>query len=128
MVLWLNRRTTDSEEAGMAPFRIRVVRQSSTGTVRVGLAGEFDLQARAELTATLAGVLSAAPVPAQVDIDLTATELLDCTAIGVLMSARATAESAGCWLRVVNARGMPRRVLELLELLAVLTQPSALHR
>jgi anti-sigma B factor antagonist len=92
-----------------APGQIAVDDQDGTWVVRV--LGEHDLTTREPLATELERV---AATGARVVVDLSGTEFLDSTILGVLIGghAQASANHAG-YAFVAPAGGRPRRLLEL---------------
>lgn len=81
------------------------------GVAVVAAEGEFDLNTAQELSQAVERAVS--EVSPRVVIDLTRTTFLDSSAIGALISAARTADSAGGWVRLVGLQGNVRRLLEL---------------
>jgi anti-sigma B factor antagonist len=85
---------------------------SDDGVVCLAVAGEVDLDSadvlRAAIDEALAGEAGVALV-----VDLDHVTFLDSTGIAVLVAGRHAAAERGWVLRVVNPRGMVRRVLEI---------------
>ena len=76
------------------------------------LGGEFDMEARSELTgAVLAAV--ADPGADAVTLDLAGTTFLDSEALAGVITGMNAARAAGKPLRLVNAIGTVRRVLDI---------------
>jgi anti-anti-sigma factor len=86
-------------------------RDGSTDRVRIRLvlAGEFDLAARDAFEGALASALRAGDV----EVDMAGVSFLDCSGIGVLTRGLRQAWRDGRGLRVVNADGSVRHMLEL---------------
>lgn len=89
------------------------------GVVRLRLHGEFDLAAVPALNAAIDDAL-ATPAPRGLVLDLHEVTLLDCATLGALLRGRLIAVDRGVPYRAIGARGMPRRVMELTGILAVL--------
>jgi anti-anti-sigma factor len=89
------------------------------GAVRLRLRGELDLAAVPRLSAAIEDAL-AVPAPCGLVLDLGEVTFLDCATLGALMQGRAMALDRGRPYQVTGARGLPRRVMELTGLLAVL--------
>jgi anti-anti-sigma factor len=99
------------------------------GGVRVALSGDIDLAVREDLRHVLAGVVAVAP--GAVDLDLHELTFLDCSGIAEFVQAYLDARGRGHILTVSGPRGIVRRVLELTDVLAVLTpdpQTTVPHR
>jgi anti-sigma B factor antagonist len=94
------------------------------GVLRVVLAGEFDLTAAPALSAAIRDALAARRVR-EVQIDLYLVEFVDAVTLGVLLDGRDRAALSGIMYRVVNARGMPLRLLLITGMLDALTGPGA---
>lgn len=93
----------------MTPVRVRV---TEVGEWRVvSAAGELDVAAVPMMRRALAGLLEPG-VPAVV-VDLSGALLLDCACITVLVDAAARSRTLATEFRVVGARAMVRRVLDI---------------
>jgi anti-anti-sigma factor len=77
----------------------------------VRLAGDFDINARDELRTTLLEAIHAAG-PAEVVVDFDEAAFLDSEAMGALIEGLNAGREAGVPLRIVNAKGLVHRVLE----------------
>ncbi|HET6529590.1 MAG TPA: STAS domain-containing protein [Actinoplanes sp.] len=84
---------------------------STPDGVCVYLGGEVDLSVSGHLYEVLGDVLDQTLGP--VEVDLRDLRLLDCTGITALLRARDDAHRCGRVLMVSNARGVVRRVLDL---------------
>ena len=93
------------------PFLARSVR--SGPTERVAVTGEVDLLSAGELERRLRRVIAESRCRTIV-VDLGGVEFLAARGVSVLLAAKLAAEEAGRDLRVVNARGLPAKVLRLL--------------
>jgi anti-anti-sigma factor len=83
-----------------------------TGELVLRLAGEFDMDARAELAeAVLAAV--ADPAATAVTLDLARTTFLDSEALGAVITGMNAARAAGKPFLLINAGGSVRRVLDI---------------
>lgn len=98
-------------------------RSASPGTVVVAVAGEVDMATAPALHAALLAAL-ADHAPAVVDVDLSACTFLDCSGITVLGAAYATAQASGCQMWARYPQRLVRLVLEVTDLLDVLTAPD----
>jgi anti-anti-sigma factor len=100
-------------------------RDDSTDRVRIRLvlAGEFDLAARDELESALASALRAGDVV----VDMGEVTFLDCSGVGVLTRGLSQAWREGRGLRVVNAAGSVRHMLELTGVAQELIVLSSVH-
>ena len=95
-----------------------------TRTVVLTLDGEFDITDRAELEdATLAAVAAAGT--GRVVVDLAAVAFIDSEAVAALIIGYQAAVAAGCDYRLVNARGLVRRILDIAGLLELIGEPAA---
>jgi anti-anti-sigma factor len=74
-------------------------------------AGAFDLSNRRILCDAICA--AAGNAPTVIEIDLGAVRFMDAGVIRVLMGHRDQLHDIGCALRVVNANGLPARVLDL---------------
>jgi anti-anti-sigma factor len=92
------------------------------GVVRLRLRGEFDLAAVAALSAAIDDGLAAAPTRGLV-LDVHEVTFLDCATLGVLMRGHLVAAKQGLPYEAVGARGLPRSVMEMTGILAVLEPP-----
>lgn len=99
--------------------------RDAPGAVRVVLSGELDMSVQDELHEVLHTLLAASAGVTEVDLrDVT---LLDCAVIGELVRAHLDARRRGQVLVVTRPRGFVREVLELANVLALLTsRPVAL--
>jgi anti-anti-sigma factor len=104
-------------------------RRSAWGTVVVAVAGEVDMATAAELHAALLDALRV-HTPTVLDVDLSACTFLDCSGIGVLVAAHATARATGCQMWARNPRRLVRLMLEVTGLLDLFTAPNdaTVHR
>jgi anti-sigma B factor antagonist len=84
----------------------------------VRLAGELDLAVVDQLERDLRAALAQAS--STLHVDLADVTYIDSSSVGVLMRTLATATNEGKVLRVVNASGVPRRVLEVAGVAAAL--------
>jgi anti-sigma B factor antagonist len=92
------------------------------GVVWLRLRGEFDLATVAPLNAAIDDALTA---PRGLVVDLHGVTFLDCATVGVLMRGRNLALDRGLSYRTVGAHGIPRWVMELTGVLAVLDGQQA---
>jgi anti-anti-sigma factor len=91
----------------------QIVREAAV----VRLSGDFDINARDEMrTALLAAVQSG---PTEVVIDFAGAAFLDSEAMGALIEGLHAGRAAGVPLRIVNARGLVHRVLDVSGVLAL---------
>jgi anti-anti-sigma factor len=109
----------------MIPFhQVRTVR-TAPDTVRVLLSGEIDMSVQEELRNALRAVVAG---PAGViEVDLHHVAFLDCAVIGELVRAHLDARLHGQILVATRPQGFVRELLELANVLALLTpRPAAL--
>jgi anti-sigma B factor antagonist len=85
------------------------------GVVRVWLAGEFDMDNSAELTASLLQAIDD-PHVGRVIVDMRGTTFMDSSGVSALTNAQYAATQAGKTFEVANWTKDVRRVFELLEL------------
>lgn len=97
----------------MTPPIYQIVREAAV----VRLAGDFDINARDELHAALVEAVQAGP--AEVVIDFDGAVFLDSEAMGALIEGLNAGRDAGVPLRIVNAHGLVRRVLDVSGVLAL---------
>ena len=88
----------------------RAISRRDDGTGMVYLVGELDLAVVDELEAELRDALARAT--SALKVDLSDVTYIDSSSVGVLMRTLAAATDDGKTMRVVNARGVCRRVLE----------------
>jgi anti-sigma B factor antagonist len=100
------------------------VSSAGGGVVRLTLSGEIDLAVRGRLRHVVEARLAGEGVSALL-IDVAAVTFLDCGGIGVLIAGRHHAADIGCGYRVVNARGIVARVLDLTGVRSFLELPLA---
>jgi anti-sigma B factor antagonist len=92
----------------------------SAGVARVAMSGDFDLAAVSAARASMESYLAADEV-SEVVADLSAVTFLDSSGIGALIGCRRAAEGRGKGFRVTNPRGRIRDVLELTNVMPLLT-------
>jgi len=92
----------------------QIVREAAV----VRLAGDFDINARDEMRAALLEAVHTAG-PAEVVIDFDGAAFLDSEAMGALIEGLNAGREAGVPLRIVNAHGLVRRVLDVSGVLAL---------
>jgi anti-anti-sigma factor len=92
----------------------QIVREAAV----VRLAGDFDINARDELRTALFDAIRAAG-PAEVVIDFAGAAFLDSEAMGALIEGLNAGREAGVSMRIVNARGLVHRVLDVSGVLAL---------
>lgn len=83
----------------------------------IRLSGDFDINARDEMRNTLLAAVHAAPDEVVLDFDEAA--FLDSEAMGALIEGLNAGRAAGVPLRIVNARGIVHRVLDVSGVLAL---------
>jgi anti-sigma B factor antagonist len=84
----------------------------SGSLVTVVLTGEIDVATSAAVEAAVAGSVAAEGVTA-VEVDLSDVDFLDSSGISALLMGRRNAEERQLAFRVMGARGVTRRVLEM---------------
>ena len=92
----------------------QIVREAAV----IRLAGDFDINARDEMRAALLDAVETAG-PAEVVIDFAEAAFLDSEAMGALIEGLNAGNQAGVPLRIVNARGLVHRVLDVSGVLAL---------
>jgi anti-sigma B factor antagonist len=99
------------------------VRPQANGSVKVTLAGEFDLSTAADLR----GCLSRSEVldANRIDVDLTGVSFLDSSSIGLLVATCKRVRVAGSTFSVECGTGPARRVLEISGLIEYLQAGDA---
>jgi anti-anti-sigma factor len=85
-------------------------RAEGKGSIRLVLAGELDLAARAHFQQALTDAQSDAP---RVILDLRALTLIDCASLSLVFDAAVEARRTGALLILLDPRGQVRRVLDL---------------
>ncbi len=96
-----------------------------TRTVVLTLDGEFDITSRAELEQAALAAVSAAGRGGRVVVDLDAVSFIDSEAVAAIILGYRAAADAGCAYRLVNARGLVRRILEIAGLLELIGEDGA---
>ena len=94
-----------------------------TGLVAVAVAGEIDLATVPTLHEHIDALLAEDAVTGLV-VDLSAVTFLDSSGIGALVGCLRKANQAGKSLRVENAHGLVRDVLELTNVMPLLSGPT----
>jgi anti-sigma B factor antagonist len=94
------------------------------GTVTIEAVGDIDLSAVATLREQVDALVAAEAVTGIV-IDLAGVHFLDSSGIGALVGSLRAAQEHGRSLRVVHATGLVRDVLELTNVLPLLTDPES---
>jgi anti-sigma B factor antagonist len=92
----------------------QIVREAAV----VRLAGDFDINARDEMRAALLDAVRAAG-PTEVVVDFDEAAFLDSEAMGALIEGLNAGREVGVPLRIVNARGLVHRVLDVSGVLAL---------
>ena len=92
----------------------------------IALAGEFDLLSAEELREALREALRDAirRDVAEIQVSLDDTTFIDSTTIRILVQAAQQAQDTGVLIRVLNAHGLVRRVLEVAGVWRFLNPPS----
>ncbi|MDQ7905532.1 STAS domain-containing protein [Phytohabitans sp. ZYX-F-186] len=96
-----------------------------TGTIRLAVDGEIDLNTSGTLGHAITAAVSVEPRPHTVVVDLDRVRFCDCAGIGALLQGRTAARQAGITYHVVNAHGIVLRVLRLLDLDGLLLTEGA---
>jgi anti-sigma B factor antagonist len=99
----------------------------SVGVARVAMAGDFDLAAVATARATVGSYLALDEVN-EVVADLSGVTFLDSSGIGALIGLLRAADGQGKAFRVTNPQGRVRDVLELTNVMPLLTAGAASRR
>ncbi len=86
--------------------------ENGQGRVRIRLNGRFDFSAHRTFRDSYTPSLKAADV-AEVEIDLSAVDYLDSSALGMLLMLREKAQAANKSVRLSNCRGSVRQVLDI---------------
>jgi anti-sigma B factor antagonist len=89
----------------------RAIAPHDDGSGVVHLSGELDIAVVEELERELRAAVSTTTT--RLDIDLDEVTYIDSSSVGAIMRTLAAATEVGKSLRVINARGVPRRVLEI---------------
>ena len=100
------------------PFEI-LTELNPGGVLRVCLAGDFDISVGTALSDALVGA-ARQPGVTHVVVDLSRTGFLASHGVAGLVAGYETATAAGRRFTVVNARGLPRQVLDITGLAEVL--------
>ena len=88
----------------------RIIRAQSEDGVRIGISGRFDFSTHREFRATYA---DDAPGSQPYIVDLSATEYMDSSALGMLLLLRQHAGDDPSRVTLIGAGGVVRRVLEI---------------
>lgn len=88
----------------------------------VELSGEIDLSVREDLRRILKAAVATSP--GNTNLDLRSVTFLDCGGIGEIVRGYLDAQSRRHTLTVTRSRGIVRRILELTDVLAMLTPPA----
>lgn len=97
------------------------ISHKDNGTIHIGVTGEVDIATTTGLHDVITAVLSTAPPPARVLVNLAPVDFLDCTGITALLAGRALAATRGVTYHTVNAHGFTHHVLQPLGLDTSLT-------
>jgi anti-anti-sigma factor len=92
------------------------VARSDGETHRIHVVGEVDLATAPQLKITLLNAIEALAPPHEVRIDLAEVTFMDAAGVAVLIDGRDAAQCCGVGFTVENARGIVRRVFDLLGL------------
>jgi anti-anti-sigma factor len=96
---------------------LTITETAGNGTVCLALGGDLDMATCADLIATVEKIRNATAVL----LDCGDLRFCDATGVSALLEARTTALAAGMDLRLVNVRGLPRRVLSICDVYTLLT-------
>jgi anti-anti-sigma factor len=96
---------------------------TETGTIRLTVTGEIDMATVDHFESAVLGQLDQ-PYVRELLVDLGPVPFMDASGIRVLATARRCADFRGVGLRVVNAWGTARLVMEASGLYHLLTAPS----
>lgn len=104
---------TSSRGSGLGPPPLFSCtrRAEGRGTIRLVLAGELDLSARAHFKQALTDAQADA---SRVVLDLRALTLIDCASLSVVFNAAVEARRRNAALVLLDPRGQVRRVLDLI--------------
>ncbi len=91
------------------PMQITINEVGQTATLK--LEGRFDFNASREFRDSYERILSKREMDS-IDVDLSAVNYLDSSALGMLLLLREKAEPTGVKLALVNSRGAVRQILE----------------
>ncbi len=91
------------------PMQIAINEAGQNATLR--LEGRFDFNASREFRDSYERILSRREIES-IDVDLSAVNYLDSSALGMLLLLREKAEPTGVKLALVNSRGAVRQILE----------------
>jgi anti-sigma B factor antagonist len=97
------------------------------GTVRAVIAGELDISSSHILRVRLLAALRDRH-PTVLDIDMANVTFMDCSTVHALVRIHATAERAGCRMRILNPQPIVARMLEVLGLVDAFGTASAFGR
>jgi anti-anti-sigma factor len=89
---------------------------ATRGTVRTAIAGELDISNSHILQVRLLAALRDRH-PTVLDVDMANVTFIDCSTVHALVRVHATAERAGCRMRILNPQPFVARVLDVLGLL-----------
>lgn len=96
---------------------LTITETARDGTACLALAGDLDLSTRGDLLVAVEKVRDARAI----HIDCAALRFCDATGVSALIEAQGKARAAGTDLTLVNVRGLPRRVLTICDVIALLT-------
>jgi anti-sigma B factor antagonist len=91
-----------------------------SSTVRISLAGEFDLAVERELSGWLNQAIQDHP-GMDFDVDVHDVGFLDSSGIRALLNAYRSVTAKGCAFRLTRAQGTVREVLEIVDVYELLT-------
>jgi len=100
---------------------VSTARQADTATVVLAVTGEVDIAAAPALREAISDAIADGAVDLTVDLDR--TSFLDSAGISALIWGRSLADREHCAFRVVNARDLVDRVLEMTGVYQILNRP-----
>lgn len=92
------------------------VARSDGKTYRIHVVGEVDMATAPQLKITLLDAIESLAPPHEIRIDLAGVTFLDAAGVAALIAGRDAAQCCGVGFTVENARGIVRRVLDILGL------------
>jgi anti-sigma B factor antagonist len=99
---------------------LTITEAARNGTARLALAGDLDLTTRPDLLAAVEKVRDVTAI----HLDCAELRFCDATGVSALLEARERALADGVTLTLVNLHGLPRRVLTICDVIALLTGPG----
>ncbi|MET3421739.1 anti-anti-sigma factor [Actinoplanes tereljensis] len=105
-------------------MNLAITSRSTATSVRLNVSGEIDLDTAGQLDDAIAAVLGTGAD--RLEVDLSGTTFCSCAGITALLNGRREAVARQVGFEVVNATGIPLRVLQLTGVSSLLTTRS--HR